>query len=100
MTKSYKIFRIYCIIAIIALCLLLLTVGFLTAKYQTETAVFSSSHSVMQVYPANDGVVVNLSGKIISLESQTGKDIFDFLSYTVLAPLNNLIRAIALLFKF
>ena len=99
MTKSYKIFRVYCIIAISILCILLLTVGFLTAKYQTETAVFSSSHSVMQVYPANDGVVINLSGKIISVESQIGKDIFRSLSYTVFAPFNNLIQAIRLIFK-
>ena len=94
MNGEYKIFRVFCILSIVLLCTLLLTTGILTVKYQTEQTVFGSAHSVIQIYEKDDGAVLNLNGKISQLHPQRYSEALDTLSYTVFAPINNLIELV------
>lgn len=94
MNGEYKIFRVFCILSIALLCTLLLTTGILTVKYQTEQTVFGSTHSTVQIYEKEDGAVLNFNGKISQLHPKRYAEVFNTLSYTVLAPINNLIELV------
>lgn len=93
MKSDYKIFRVFCVFAVIVLLALLLTTGILTAKYQTEQMVFGSRHSVIQVYEKENTALLNIDGRITELSRSAVREALDFLSYTLFAPVNNLIES-------
>ena len=94
MTKTYKLFRVYCFICIIVLCVLLVAVGFLTAKYQTEETVFKATYSTVRVYSSEENLVVNFAGNILQLAPDKIADTIEKIRPVVLAPVNNVIELI------
>ena len=73
MNRTYKLFRIYTVTAILVMCILLLVTGVLTVKYNSETMVFGTEHSVLQVFKTQNRTLINVSGKIIDYEPETIK---------------------------
>lgn len=92
MNGEYKIFRIFCIFSVAVLCVLLVTTGILTAKNQTEQAVFGERGDVIQIYENSGGAVINLNGKISDFDIHRIDGYFDTLSNTLLSPVNNVIK--------
>lgn len=98
MTKTYKLFRVYCFICTVVLCVLLVVTGFLTAKYQTEETVFKATYSTVRVYSSEENLIVNFAGNIIHLVPQKIIYIIEKASPVVLAPINNVIELIKAIF--
>ncbi|MDD6021805.1 MAG: hypothetical protein ACI4GA_04760 [Acutalibacteraceae bacterium] len=92
MTGTYKLFRTYCITAIISLCLLLLSVGVCTAKFRTDEAAFKANYSTVSVFTAQDDVTVNLGGRIMNFSPQKVTKAIEKSRPIVLAPVNDIIE--------
>ena len=92
MTKTYRLFRVYCLICIASLCALLAVTGFLTAKHQTEETVFNASYSTVRVYSSEENVVVNMAGKVFHFVPQKFIYIIEKAKPVIFAPVNNVIE--------
>lgn len=94
MNNDNKIFRVFCIFSIAVLCALLVTTGILTAKYQTEQTVFGNSHEVVRIYEKTGSAVMSAGNKIAKLDFNDFSGVFDFVSHTFLAPIDNVIEIV------
>lgn len=94
MTKTYKLFRVYCFTCIIVLCILLVIIGFLTAKYQTEETVFKAAYSTVRVYSSDENLIVNFAGNIVHLAPEKIVYIIEKARPVVFAPINNVIELV------
>ncbi len=92
MTKTYKLFKTYCIIAIAVFCVLLFAVGICTAKYQTDKAVFKATYSTARIFSSENNITVNLGGKIISFDPQSVNENLERIRAVLLIPINNIIE--------
>lgn len=97
MRKTASLFRTYCIVCIAVLCILLFTVGFFTAKHQTETAVFKAAYSVVRVYSSPQNLTLNFAGKVINVSPKTVLSVFNRIRGILLIPFNNIIDLVRVL---
>lgn len=94
MKKNYRLFRIFCLTSIAILGLLLLSVGLLTAKYETDEAVFKATYSTVRIFSGENNVTVNLGGKILNFVPSRLISIFEALRPLILAPINNFLELV------
>ncbi len=94
MNKRYKLFRIYCILAIFILGALLFAVGLCTAKFQTDETVFKATYSTVRVFSAEDSMTLNFGGNILTFNPSDIIRIFEKARVVLLAPFNNFIELI------
>lgn len=94
MTKTYRLFRVYCFVCVSVLCVLLVVIGFLTAKYQTEETVFKSTHSTVRVYSSSENIVMNMAGKVVKIREDEVEEAIDKVSPIIFMPIDNVIELI------
>lgn len=99
MNGDNKIFRVFCIFSIAILCALLVTTGIITAKYQTEQTVFGYDHKVVRIYENKGSAVMSAGEKIAKFNVGDFSGVFDFVSHTALAPIDNVIELIKAVVK-
>lgn len=94
MKKNYRLFKIYCLMSIAVLGVLLVSVGLLSAKYETDETVFKATYSTVRVFSGENNVTVNLGGKILSFVPSNFISVFEALRPFILAPINNFLELI------
>lgn len=94
MTKTYKLFRVYCFVCIMILCLLLVSVGLITVKQQTEETVFNATYSTVKIYSSKENIVMKFGEELIKIKPEKIVYTAEKASPVIFAPINNVIELI------